>query len=94
MDSPNLDRKIGALVGLCRELAQLGVKVGLSDARPALSVRGGLVERKTWIEIDSSGRSFVWRRDEQASHPTDDPAGAARLIADYLKGRDTGPNER
>ncbi|GAA4625959.1 hypothetical protein GCM10023196_032210 [Actinoallomurus vinaceus] len=81
------------LVDLCRELIKLGVHVGLSDARPALSVRGGLALRKVWIEVDPSGESFVWRRDDRAHH-ADDPAGAAARIAKYLKKLDAAPGER
>jgi hypothetical protein len=88
-----MNRNLDALVALCRELSKHGVKVGMSDARPALSVRGDLVQRKTWVEIDASGGSFVWRRDDQASHAADDPAGAAKKIAEYLKVRDAGPGE-
>ncbi|WP_433174551.1 hypothetical protein [Actinoallomurus sp. CA-150999] len=88
-----MNRNLGALVALCHELSKLRVKVGLSDARPALSVRGDLVQRKTWIEIDPSGEWFVWRRDDQACHAADDPAGAAKKIAEYLKARDAGPGE-
>ncbi|WP_345366362.1 hypothetical protein [Actinoallomurus liliacearum] len=79
---------------LCRELAKLGVKVGLSDARPALSARGALAERKLWIEVDLSGGTFVWPYDGQARHGLDDPAGAAAQIAEYLRLRDAGPGDR
>lgn len=85
-------RDLYQLVELCRELAKLGVHVGVSDARPAVSARGQLTDRKVWIEVD--GGSFVWRRDDQARHPADDPAGAATCLADYLKARDTGSGHR
>jgi hypothetical protein len=85
----NLDK----LVELCRELIKLGINVGLSDARPALSVRGDLVRKKVWIEVDDSGESFVWRRDDHAYHSVGDPAGAAAKIAEYLKARHAGPGE-
>ncbi|MEV5712030.1 hypothetical protein [Actinoallomurus sp. NPDC052274] len=39
------------------------------------------------IEIDSSGQSFVWRRDDHDHHRMDDPTGAAIRIAEYLKER-------
>ncbi|MCO6010180.1 hypothetical protein NE236_34970 [Actinoallomurus purpureus] len=79
------------LVELCRELAKLGLSVGMSDARPALSVRRGLTGRKVWIEVDASCASYVWRRDDQDHHPVDDPAGAATRIAAYLNKRDDRP---
>jgi hypothetical protein len=94
VNAPQSERNLGLLVELCRELAKLGVKVGLSDARPALSVRGGLVDRRTWIEVDPSGESFVWRRDDRACHSVDDPAGAARKIAEYLEAPGAEPRER
>lgn len=88
------DRNLGALVELCRELIKFGVNVGLSDARPALSVRGALVGRKVWVEVDSSGESFVWRHEGQTRHAVDDPAGAAVRLAEYLKLRDAGSGDR
>lgn len=94
MNEKNPDRPVELLVDLCRELVKLGMHVGLSDARPAVSVRGGLAHPKVWIEVDPSGESFVWRRDDRVHHATDDPAGVAARIADYLKGRDAAPDER
>ncbi|GAB3987685.1 hypothetical protein GCM10029978_107440 [Actinoallomurus acanthiterrae] len=85
-------RDLCSLVDLCRELAKLDVRVGVSDARPALSVRGDLTARKVWVEIDAG--SFVWRRDDLARHPADDPVGAAACLADYLKNRDAGSGRR
>ncbi|GAA4637480.1 hypothetical protein GCM10023196_091410 [Actinoallomurus vinaceus] len=61
-------------------------------ARP--SVRGALIARKLWIEVDPSGTSYVWRRDDHARHAVDDPAGAASQIAQYLKLRDGGTGDR
>lgn len=90
VDEVKGDRGLGALVALCQELAKLGFRVGMSDARPALSVRGDLVDRRVWIEIAPSGESFVWRRDHQVRHAVGDPAGAATEIAEYLKLRDSG----
>ena len=87
-------QNLDILVELCRELIKLGVNVDLSDARPALSARGGLVGTKLWIEVDASGASFVWRRDDRVYHSVDDPAGAAAEIAEYVKTRDAAPGER
>ncbi|GAA4613977.1 hypothetical protein GCM10023195_60810 [Actinoallomurus liliacearum] len=94
MNEIDRNQALTALVNLCRELAKLGVNVGLSDARPAISVRGGLASRKVWIQIDPSGESFVWQRDDRALHAADDPAGAAARIAEYIKKRDAAPGER
>jgi hypothetical protein len=44
--------------GLCRELAKLGLNVGMSDARPAVVIRIGLVNRPLWITVDASGEFF------------------------------------
>ncbi|MCO6009873.1 hypothetical protein NE236_33370 [Actinoallomurus purpureus] len=87
-------RDLAFLVQLCRELIKFGIHVGMSDARPAVSVRGGLTGRRVWIQIDASGESFVWRRDDRAHHSVDDPASAAACIAEYLKIRDAGPGQK
>jgi hypothetical protein len=92
MNGNSHSRDLYRLVELCRELAKLDVHVGVSDARPALSVRGDLTGRKVWVEIDAG--SYVWRRDDLARHPADDPAGAAACLADYLKNRDAGSGRR
>ncbi|MCO6008755.1 hypothetical protein NE236_27650 [Actinoallomurus purpureus] len=82
------DRKLRLLVELCRELSGSGLYVGLSDARPALSVRAGLTGSRLWIQVE--GGSFVWRRTDQVRHGADDPAGAAAQITEYLAGRPDG----
>jgi hypothetical protein len=88
------ERNLHALIALCRELTTHGIRVALSDARPALSVRHELTDPKLWIEIDSSGESFLWRRDDHECHRIDDPAGAAARIAEYLKTRGARPRRR
>jgi hypothetical protein len=70
-----------------------GVKFGMRDARPALSIRGSLVRPKVWVQVDTSRESFVWRRDDHEHHAIDDPAGAAVRLAEYLKNRDAGPDK-
>lgn len=92
MNGSDHSRDMRRLVELCRELANLGVHVGVSDARPALSVGGDLTDRKVWVEIDDG--AFVWRRDDMSRHPANDPAGAATCLADYLKNRVAGPGRR
>lgn len=94
MDRFNREQELETLVELCRHLVRLGVKPGLSDARPAVSLRSNLSQQKIWVEINASHRSFVWRRDDYQHHAVDDPAGAAERLAEYLKGRDTGSGER
>jgi hypothetical protein len=68
------------LAVLCRELAQLGLDVGMSDAKPALSVRRRRTERRLWISIDVDDGFFEWC-DGRRRHAVSDPAGAAKLIA-------------
>lgn len=92
MDGLNRGRELEALVDLARELARLGVTFGMSDARPAVTVRGNLVRPKVWVEVDASRESFVWRRDDHERHSIDDPAGAAKRLAEFLKNRDAGPD--
>ncbi|GAA0349462.1 hypothetical protein NE235_36405 [Actinoallomurus spadix] len=95
MDGYNRKQELETLVELCRELVRLGVKPGLSDARPALSVRTELSHRKVWVEVDALRGAFVWRRDDHERHPLDDPAGAAARLAEYMKRRDeAGPGEQ
>jgi hypothetical protein len=82
-------REIRALVELCQALAGSGLYVGLSDARPALSVRAGLSGKRLWISVE--GETFVWRRTDEVRHAAGDPAGAAAEIVAYLDGR---PDDR
>lgn len=82
-------RELELITELCRELAERGVNVGLSDARPALFVRVGLTHPRVWVTISACGGSFVWRRNDQAQHPVTDPAGAAQEIASYVRAQAT-----
>lgn len=83
MDELNRERELQALMELARELARLGMNVGMSDARPAVSVRDNLVRPRPWVQVDASRRSFVWRRDEHEHHTIEDPAGAAARLTGY-----------
>ncbi|WP_433180641.1 hypothetical protein [Actinoallomurus sp. CA-150999] len=94
MDGFTREQELETLVELCRHLVRLGVNAGLSDARPAVSLRSDLSHRKIWVEVDTSRGSFVWRRDDHERHAVDDPAGAAARLAEYLKQRNAGPGER
>lgn len=89
MDS---ERKIRALTGLCQALAGSGLYVGLSDARPALSVRACLTGGRIWIGIEDD--AFVWRRVDEVRHPVGDPAGAAAEIVAYLDVGAERPDQR
>ena len=69
------------LATLCRELATLGLDVGMSDAKPALSVRLSRANPRLWVAVDVAGGSYVWHGAGRRRHPLTDPAGAAKLIA-------------
>jgi hypothetical protein len=68
------------LAALCKELAQLGLDVGMSDAKPALAVRRCRTELRLWISVDVDDGFFEWR-DGRRRHAVSDPSGAAKLIA-------------
>ncbi len=80
--------ELQALSALCRELAKHQLDVGMSDARPAVSVRATSTGHRVWVSVSTSGEAFVWKRDDDDSYPADDPVGAATYIADHIKSRD------
>ena len=79
------DEEYQAVALLCRELAKLGLNIGLSDARPAVVIR---VKGKSslYVTLDVSGEFFEWGKPEDR-HPVEDPAGAAAQLADDVKAR-------
>jgi hypothetical protein len=77
----NRDPELVLLTDLCRHLAQLGLSVGLGDARPEVVIYNPV---PLSITVDESGKRFVWR-DGQHAHPAADPAGAARLILSTVR---------
>ncbi|MCO5996040.1 hypothetical protein [Actinoallomurus rhizosphaericola] len=80
--------KVDRLVDLCRELVKRGIRVEMSDARPAVSARSSPTTPRTAVEVVNG--AFVWRRDGYDRHTAEDVAGAADQIADYLRTRDGG----
>jgi hypothetical protein len=78
------NEELRLLAALCRELAELGLTVGMSDAKPALSVRHGRRGARLWVWVGSKGELFEWCRSADGRHPAADPAGAAQRIADRL----------
>ena len=77
------DAELGALTMLCRELAKLGLNLGLSDARPAVVIRTkGMAP--LWVTVGASGESFEWCGADRR-HAVADPAGAASQLAAYVK---------
>jgi hypothetical protein len=86
----NRDPELALLTELCRHLAQLGLSVGLGDARPKVVI----YSPAPWsITIDDAGGHFVWY-DGQRGHPVTDPAGAARLILSALRPRGLEEEDR
>jgi hypothetical protein len=84
----NRDAELEALTRLCRKLAGLGLNVGMSDARPAISVRADMKSPRVWVSVEDSGEAFTWCCDGNGRHDVDDPAGAAEQISAYLKNQD------
>lgn len=79
----NRDAELQVIAVLCRELAKRGLKIGLSDARPAVVVRiKGLPT--LYVTVDASGEFFEWGKPE-GRHPVADPAGAALQLAEHVK---------
>lgn len=79
-------QKVDRLAELCRELIKREVRIEMSDARPALSVRSSLTTPRLSVQMIDG--AFAWRRDDTDRHTADDVAGAAHRIATYLKTRD------
>jgi hypothetical protein len=87
----NRDPELILISALCRELAKLGLNVGLSDAQPAVVVRTG-VKPPLWITVDASGEYFEWPEAE-SQPPVTDLSGAAALISELVKAQRSGPGE-
>ncbi|GAA4510805.1 hypothetical protein GCM10023191_073960 [Actinoallomurus oryzae] len=85
------DRELRLITGLCRELAKLGLNVGMSDARPAVLVRKQ-GEPVLMITMDGSGGFFEWSEGENR-HPAIDMAGAAAAVSEHVKNPQPGPGE-
>lgn len=72
------------LATLCRELAREGLDVGMSDAKPALSVRLRPAEPRLWVLVDAAAGHYEWGDGDR--HPVTDPAGTAERIAEHARG--------
>ena len=81
----NREAELEALTALCRKLANLGLHVGMSDARPAISAQVNARSVRLWVLVDDMGEAFTWAEGPDGRHNVDDPAGAAERIAAYLK---------
>jgi hypothetical protein len=89
--SINQNEEVRLLAALCRELAKSGLIVGMSDAKPAVSVRLGGEDPRLWVSVDMTGEFFEWCRGVDERHAVADPEGAAQVIADRVRcsaGRD------
>ena len=84
-------RELGLITGLCRELAERGLGVGMSDARPAAVIRTPGAPPLS-ITVDASGYFFEWS-EGATRHPATDPAGAAALISECVKAERSRPGE-
>jgi hypothetical protein len=78
-------QEVRLLAALCRELARLGLDVGMSDAKPALSVRLSRTDPRLWVLVDVRDGFFEWCRGGDRRHAVTDTAGAAKLIADDVR---------
>jgi hypothetical protein len=82
--------KMRLLVALCRELATLGFASTMSDARPALSVRGGPTDPRVWISVSPCGEFFEWCPESGDRLPVASPETAAERIAVRLRTHSAG----
>jgi hypothetical protein len=82
--------QVRSLAELVRELALRGVSAALSDARPAVYIRTGLVNPSLCITVDNAGEFFEWRNGYNR-HTVKDPAGAAAALVAYINVRSAEP---
>lgn len=68
--------ELAELAALCRELAALGLNVGLSDARPAVSVYAGAGMPPLWITAAGECSCGVRTRGARSALPGKRPAGS------------------
>ena len=85
------DAELEALAVLCRELAALGLSLGLSDARPAVVIRMKGMS-PLWVTVDASGGFFEWS-DPVERHVAEDPAGAAVQLREHINAHRPGPGD-
>jgi hypothetical protein len=85
------DPELVLLTELCRALAELGLSVGMSDARPAAEVRTKQ-NPPLRITLDPSGEFFEWH-ESRHRHLATDPVGAAALIAEQVSAQQPGQGE-
>ncbi|MEV0382021.1 hypothetical protein [Nonomuraea sp. NPDC050643] len=70
------------LVRLRDQLTKLGVNAELRDNNTALMVHKREPGMPVWVFVGFGGAYYSWQTAEQR-HPTRDPEGAAKLLAEY-----------
>jgi hypothetical protein len=71
------------LVRLHAQLTNLGVNAELRDDNTALVVHKHEPGLPVWVFVGFGGAYYSWQSAEQR-HPTADPEGAAKLLAEYI----------
>ncbi|MEQ4721668.1 hypothetical protein [Nonomuraea sp. B19D2] len=74
------------LVRLRDELTALGVNAELRDNNSALMVARPHSGLPVCVLVGRGGAYYSWQ-DANKRHPTNDPRGAASILAEYVKGR-------
>ncbi|MEV4079544.1 hypothetical protein AB0J43_04530 [Nonomuraea fuscirosea] len=80
---PPVQQEGDMLVRLRDELTHLGVNAELRDNNSALMVHKREPGMPVWVFVGFGGAYYSWQSAEQR-HPTADPEGAAKLLADYI----------
>lgn len=65
-------------------LAEIGIAADLRDNNTALAVHRPEPSLPLWVFIGYGGAYYSWQNAEKR-HPADDPAGAARALAEYIR---------
>ncbi|MBB6556311.1 hypothetical protein [Nonomuraea rubra] len=76
-------RESDMLVRLRDQLTHLGVNADLRDDNTALVVHKREPGLPVWVFVGFGGAYYSWQSAEQR-HPTRDPEGAAKLLAEYI----------
>lgn len=71
------------LVRLRDHLTERGVSAELRDSNSALVVQPPEPGLPVWVFVGFGGAYYSWQN-AQKRHPTDDPSGAARALAEYI----------